>query len=99
METNDPSIQLLQMPWNNNSSRPTSRQASQDLHPRSSLHSGGGGFRSSVTGDRGFDDYDFAQSSPLPRGDTFRTVNIASEFDSQVDSLEKESRDFCGFVP
>jgi hypothetical protein len=56
------SIQLLQMPWNNISSRHTSRQTSQDPQnrppSRDSMHSGGGGFRSSVS--RGFgEDIDF----------------------------------------
>jgi hypothetical protein len=61
------SIQLLQMPWNNISSRHTSRQTSQDPQgrpqSRDSMHSGGGGFRSSVS--RGIlEDDDFRQSSP-----------------------------------
>ena len=64
------SIQLLTMPWNNIPSRHTSRQTSQDPqgHPQSrdSMHSGGGGFRSSVS--RILDDTDFGgQSSPIQR--------------------------------
>src|SRR5271155_5181301 len=54
------SIQLLNMPWSN------SRKASQDPCPlsRDSMHSGGGGFRSSVS--RGFqDDTDYGFSTPI----------------------------------
>src|SRR5277367_4868308 len=57
------SIQLLKMPWNDVLS---SRQASQDPRPpsRDSMHSGGGGFRSSVS--RGFqDDADYGFSTPI----------------------------------
>jgi len=83
------------------SSRPTSRQTSQDPHPQSSIHSGGGGFRSSVTHDGGFDHYGFGESSPLQRRSA--SMDCASQtkrfneavFDSQVESLEKESREFC----
>ena len=64
------SIQLLTMPWNNISSRHTSRQTSQDPQgrpqSRDSMHSGGGGFRSSVS--RILDDTDFGgASSPIQR--------------------------------
>lgn len=64
------SIQLLTMPWNNIPSRNTSRQTSQDpqghSQSRDSMHSGGGGFRSSVS--RILDDTDFGgQSSPIQR--------------------------------
>ena len=62
------SIQLLQMPWNNISSRHTSRHTSQDpqIRPssRDSMHSGGGGFRSSVSRGFGEDMYFGPPSSP-----------------------------------
>jgi|SRR5947207_1250188 len=60
------SIQLLTMPWNNISSRHTSRQTSHDPQgrpqSRDSMHSGGGGFRSSVS--RILDSTDFSGQSP-----------------------------------
>ena len=64
------SIQLLQMPWNNipsrQPSRQTSRQPSQDLlgrpQSRDSMHSGGGGYPSSIS--RFLDESDFGRSSP-----------------------------------
>jgi hypothetical protein len=64
------SIQLLTMPWNNISSRHTSRQTSQDPQgrpqSRDSMHSGGGGFRSSVS--RILDDSDiYGQTPPIQR--------------------------------
>jgi hypothetical protein len=97
------SIQLLKMPWNNN---PSSRQASQDPRPpsRDSMHSGGGGFRSSVS--RGFqDDSDFGFSTPIrPRreeGGFLQGVSTQNAltvvFDSQRELLEKESREFCEY--
>ena len=97
------SIQLLKMPWNNN---PPSRQASQDPRPpsRDSMHSGGGGFRSSVS--RGFqDDADFGFSTPirprreeagLSQGVSTRNA-LTVVFDSQRELLEKESREFCEY--
>jgi hypothetical protein len=64
------SIQLLQMPWSNISSRPTSRQQSQDPQSRpqsrDSMHSGGGVFLSSVS--HGFlDDTDIRYDTPINR--------------------------------
>jgi hypothetical protein len=78
------SIQLLQMPWNNIPSKQTSRQTSLDPQgrppSRDSMHSGGGGFRSSVS--RGIlEDMDFGPSSPAPRDETakrFPTANGTS---------------------
>jgi hypothetical protein len=98
VDNNYSSIQLLQMPWSNMSSRPTSRQASQDPHPQSSILSGGGGFRSSVTRDGGFDDYSFEQSSTQHRRDASEVDGVyQNTFASQVETLEKESREFCEF--
>lgn len=104
------SIQLLQMPWSNISSRPTSRQRSQDPQSRpqsrDSMHSGAGGFRSSIS--YGFhDDTDFRYDTPIDHHNKSvqhtRTVNSNSfpfgansgYFDSHKEMLEKESREFC----
>ena len=87
------------MPWHNISSRPTSRQTSQDPVPQSVLHSAGG-LRSSFTHDGGFDDYNFAESSPLARRQADRNGqgDEPSQLDSQVILLEKESREFCAYM-
>lgn len=59
------SIQLLQMPWTNMSSRQTSRQGSQDPHAQDGV--GGGVHRSSISHGGGFDEMSFGRSSPLQR--------------------------------
>ena len=88
------SIQLLQMPWNNISSRHTSRQTSQDLQggrqqSRDSMHSGGGGFRSSVS--RGIlEDIDFGgPSSPPQRHEPSDYVGTADGISSIAHSDDK----------
>jgi hypothetical protein len=60
------SIQLLQMPWTNMSSRQNSRQGSQDPHAQDA-GAGGGVFRSSISRGGGYDDMSFGPSSPLQR--------------------------------
>lgn len=100
------SIQLLQMPWANISSRQTSRQGSQDPHAQDA--GGGRTFRSSISHGGGFDEMSFGQSSPLQRRHESKERAVSTgivpsvhtdtgvNFDSQVESLEKESREFCG---
>jgi hypothetical protein len=74
------SIQLLQMPWNNISSRPTSRQPSQDPQARpasrDSTRSAGGVYRSSIS--RVLDDMDYWRSSPPERPHSSVRVGGAS---------------------
>jgi hypothetical protein len=93
MEPGHTSIQSLQMPWANMSSRPTSRQPSADPHRPASQASFEGGLRRSVS--RGFFDDGFSggwPSSPV----VARTQRASQVTFSQMERemVEKDSAEF-----